>query len=270
VYGDIIEQLIKQGKNPDDVENKLRGNQGSPNGSGMDWHEDPGDGEGMSEAEMEREAHNWQKNLANAATYAKQQGKLPAGMQRLMDELLKPRVSWKSLLMKYLRQHLNPTDWSYHKPGRKSHALDVFLPTVIKEGCSVEVICDTSGSIGNDTLKEFLTEIVAIARAMPDLEMWVTFVDAAVHTRYKIDSGEFAKILAMKAEGGGGTSMEAGLDYVKENNPAVPVTVVLTDGYDSWRRTKTDYPFDVIWCITRDGISDLSVIPYGQKVKMDG
>lgn len=259
IYGDIIDQLLKQGKNPDDVENQM----------GWDNHELMlEDAAGMTAAEEAAEGHRWQQNLVNAATFAKQQGHLPAGIARQVDELLQPKVSWKQLLWKYLRSHLTPTDWSYNKPGRKSYALGVFLPTVVREGCLVEVIVDTSGSIGNEELKEFLTEIVGIAKSMPNIEMWVTFVDAAVHTRYKIENADIPKILAMEAKGGGGTSMEAGLDYVKKHNPTVPVAVVLTDGCDSWKRVRHDYPFDVIWCITQAGIHDMSIIPYGHKVKM--
>ena len=260
IYNEIMQNLKKAGKQPQ--EGKTRTKQ-----MGFDVHFD-GDGETgeeMSPEETEAAERKWQKALVDAATYAKQQGKMPNGLQRIIVELLQPRLPWKSLLLKYLRPHLSPVDWSYHKPHRKSQLLEVFMPVTLKESVEVEVVVDTSGSIGKETLTEFLSEIVGIATAMQHVTMWVTFVDAEVHTRYKVDNGDIPKILAMEAKGGGGTQMEVGLDHIKKNNPQVPVVVVLTDGYDSYNRRRQDYPFEVIWCIQKDG-NDKQ--PYGTIIRM--
>jgi predicted metal-dependent peptidase len=278
-YGDIIEQLIQQHQDPDEQNQKQPG--------GFDSHEwDKGDngqdgsdgdgqsGDGMSQQEIDAQVSKWSQNLANAAQYARSQGNMPAGMERLIGDVLAPKVSWKALLLKYLRAHLTPTDWSYHKPGRKSYALDIYLPTVIREGTQVEVVVDTSGSIDEKQLSEFLAEIVGIAKAFPSVEMWVSFVDTKVYDgkdgtpkgRYKVDNGEIAKILAMTATGGGGTQLEKGLLYIKEHNPNVPVVCVLTDGYDSYTHKGRDFPFEVIWCITDGGQTKQ---PYGKIVRMN-
>ena len=268
IYSEVIEQLKKQGKSPND---KMR-NRGNAFDNHMGDNGKDGDGNPMSAEESRALEQKWQSALAEAAHYAKQQGKLPGGMQRVIDELLKPKVIWKQLLMKYLRPHINPVDWTYQRPHKKSQVLEVFMPRTMRERCEVEVIVDTSGSIGNDELKLFLSEIVAIAQAMSHVKMWVTFVDAKVNTRYEVENGDIPKILSMKASGGGGTDMEAGLDFIKAKNREIPVAIVLTDGYTNFRRKRHDYPFDVIWVITKDGISKehmKTTIPYGQKVKME-
>ena len=226
-------------------------------------------GDGQQDAGQQEK---WEQALVEAYTYAKQQGKEPEGMQRYVDSLLKPKVSWKGVLMKYLKQHTNPVDWSYQRPHRKSKVLETFLPTTIKEACEVEVLVDTSGSIGKAELTEFLTEIVAIAKSMNHVQMWVSSVDAELHTRYEVANGDIPKILAMDLVGGGGTDMEEGLDAVKRLNPNVPVVVVFTDGETSFNKRRKDYPFDVIWVVSKDGISHnaMEKIPYGVKIKMDG
>lgn len=265
VYEELLSQMRGKGMNPSDYEGKTLKVQ-------FDNHMF-GNGEEMSDQQRREMEQKWQGALADAATYAKQQGKLPAGMQRIVDGILKPKVSWKQLLLKYLRPHLSPVDWTYQRPHRKSQALEVFLPNTLKESCMIEVIVDTSGSISQKDLTEFLTEIVAIAQSMNHLKMWVNFVDTEIAdgARYEVENGDIPAILAMKPQGGGGTDMEAGLDYIKEHNQSIPVAIVLTDGYTSFNRKRHDYPFDVIWVITREGISKESMrkIPYGQTVKMD-
>lgn len=260
--------------------------QGKPNGKqqGQGQPKGQGDGHGnqrrkwgfddhirgnVSEKEKRQAENEWKSRICDAANYAKQQGTLPAGMERMLDGILKPKVEWKSLLLRYLKAHFMPVDWSYNRPHKKSHALGVFLPNTLKEAVECEIYVDTSGSVSNKELKEFLTEIVAIAKSMPHITMWVTFLDTQVEesARYKVDNGDIATILNMKAIGGGGTDMEAGLDYCKQHNPTIPVALVFTDGYVPIRRKRSDYPFDVIWVVTPNGRKD--DLTYGQVVQMD-
>lgn len=256
VYAEIIEQMKEQQQNPNQAQR--------PQSSGFDSHLG---GQGMSQKEMAEAANKWQGNICEAAQYAKSQGKLPGGMNRIIDELLKPKVVWKQLLMKFLRPHIQPVDWTYQRPHKKSQVLGVFMPNVIREHCEVEVIVDTSGSVSGKEMSEFVSEIVGISQSMQHVKMGITFVDAEIHDRYEVENGDIPKILAMKPKGGGGTSMETGIKYIKEHNPSIPVVIVLTDGYTSFNCKKKDFPFDVIWVITRNGIS--GKVPYGVTVKMD-
>lgn len=267
VYDELCSKMRKKQMNPESFRGKTLKIE-------FDVHMPGTSGDGDDD-ELRRELETkWQQALADAANYAKQQGKLPSGMDRIIDGILKPKVQWKQLLLKYLRPHLAPVDWTYQRPHKKSQVLEVFLPNTLKESCMVEVIVDTSGSISGGELKEFLSEIVAIAQSMQHLKMWVTFVDARVDesARYEVENGDIPKILSMKPQGGGGTDMEAGLDYIKQNNPTIPVAVVLTDGYTSFNRKRHDYPFEVIWVVTKNGLTNEDMkrqIPYGLTVKMD-
>jgi predicted metal-dependent peptidase len=264
VYAEIIEKLREKDKDPGKY-----GDGGGGHG-GWDHHDTEADGE-LSPEEQEANEQSWRNAINQAAQVAKQQGKLPAGMERYIDDVLKPKVSWRALLLRYMRQYLTPVDWSYSRPHKKSKALGVYLPNVVKESCDIEIICDTSGSIGEGELSRFLGEIVGISKSFQHVKMAVSFVDSAVAARYQIDNATIPQILAMKPAGGGGTSMEAGLDYVNEHNPRVPVVVVFTDGYDSYRKGIRDYPFDVIWCITEGGVSLETArqnIKYGVKLKL--
>jgi len=279
VYDEIHSALKKAGKSPQKQQGGGQGGQGQPqqgqgngqgNSEGFDHHDRSN--KGQSSEKRDANAQKWQTNLAEAATYAKQQGKLPAGMGRIVDKLLKPQVQWKAMLMKYLKPYVIPVDWSYQRPHKKSKVLGVFLPSTLKEHTEVEVLVDTSGSIAKKELTEFISEIVGIAQSMTHIDMTVTFIDSKIHSRYVVQNGDIPKILAMEPKGGGGTDMEEGLDYIKQQNSQVPVTIVLTDGYTSFNKRRNDYPFEVIWVINKHGIGKSEMnnrIPYGVKIKME-
>jgi predicted metal-dependent peptidase len=235
-----------------------------------DWH-DYGSGDELSPAEQKEIQEFWQNRVCEAATIAKQSGKVPVGMDRLVDELMKPKVKWKDLLKQATSKYMVPVELAYHKMHKKSHQLGVYLPGQVKETKEIQVIVDTSGSIGGEELKEFLSEIVGMAKSNNRIKMGITFVDCRVHNHYEISNGSIPKIMAMTPQGGGGTQMEKGIDWVKENYSKIPVVIVLTDGYDSYNRKKRDYPFDVIWCISESGvdINDWSEKPsYGKIIKI--
>jgi predicted metal-dependent peptidase len=100
--------------------------------------------------------------------------------------------------------------------------------------------------------------------------MYVSFCDTQLYNRTRVDD-DIQRIVSLRPKGGGGTSMESGLDELKNQNISSPVVIVLTDGHDGWSRSGGDYPFEVIWCINEGGISTEEAkdrIPYGHKVKM--
>jgi predicted metal-dependent peptidase len=266
VYDEIMQYMKNAGK---DVSKY-----GQMIGRGPFGFDDHMIGGELSEAELQEAAKQWSQNLVDAATYAQQKGNLPRGMNRIIDALLKPRVNWKQYLLKYLRPYLQPVDWSYHKPHRKSQVLGVFLPTVLKEHCDVEVLVDTSGSVSQRTLTEFVTEIVSIARSMSHVKIGISFCDTRIHAHYVVENADIPKILAATPKGGGGTSLESSLDELQIMNREVPIVVALTDGHDTYQKTRRDYPFDVIWCIAPSpngvDIQSWSNGPkYGLRIKME-
>jgi len=268
IYDEILPKMPKDsGKSQQGVGQAI-GNE--PGGEERQWGFDEHIRGDLTEEEQANSENEWKSRLCEAANYAKQMGKLPSGMGRIIDGLLKPKVQWKSLLLRYLKAHFSPVDWSYSRPSKKSHVLGVYLPTTLKEAVECEIYVDTSGSVSQKELSEFLTEIVAIARSMNHIKMYVTFIDAQIteESRYCVENGEIAKILAMKPVGGGGTDMEVGLDYCKKHNPDIPVALVFTDGYVPIRRKASDYPFDVVWVVTPNGTTD-AVSAYGDVIQMD-
>lgn len=208
-------------------------------------------------------SNKWKRILGEAEVYAKKQGKLPKDMQRLTDTILNEKISWKNLLYKYITREL-PYDYTYNYPSKRSITTGIFMPSVLRENINIVVAVDTSGSIEQAELSEFLGEIVNISKSFNNINMKLIVCDCEIKDVYEIKNGTIDTILNLKIKGGGGTSHIPVYEYVKSNLPNTKFIINFTDGY-------TTFPIDesirTIWVLTKNGI-DESNIPFGEVIKL--
>lgn len=149
-------------------------------------------------------------------------------------------------------------------PSKKSIASGFYMPTLKKEEINVTAIIDVSGSIGNQELKEFLTEIVSIGKSFNNVKIRVLSCDTDVNNDYLVENGDIPKIMDLKMVGGGGTDLRKGFNYIEENIPNNKLVVVFTDGY-------TNFPdeqiYNTLWILSSNGVDEKD-IPFGEVVKL--
>lgn len=218
--------------------------------------------------EQERKKHSkeWKKRAIEAATFARMQGQLPAEIERLIGEMVNNKVSWKSLLRRFITNTV-PNDWTYARPNKRSQAVGIYMPRLKKENTKIVVAIDTSGSIGQEELTTFTSEIVSIAKTLPHVELTVLQCDAKVHELMKVENGNIAKIKNMKIKGGGGTSFIPVFDKLKELQEDTKVLVYFTDGYGDFPDNKS-YKWTTIWAVVKNGIQN-DEFPFGKVVRLE-
>ncbi len=221
---------------------------------GFDKHERDDTGKELGEKEKAELIKKWQDKTQEAVVNAKMKGDVPAGVERLIENLHKEKIDWKSVLNQQIINAL-PYNYTYSKPHKKSRSIGTYLPDVEKEKIEVVVGIDTSGSIGEKELTDFLSEIIGIARAFQErLEMRLITHDVEVHNDYLVRNGNIQKIKNLKISGGGGTSHKPLYDYIKENYPASKVCIFLTDGMSDINNiNQNEYAFDKLFIITSQG-----------------
>ncbi len=218
--------------------------------------------DGRSELEKE-----WNKRLIDAQTHAISRGIIPRGIDRLIDSLVNNKVSWKRLLQKYITNEVF-TDWTWSKMSRKSHAIGTYLPSARKENVEIAVAIDTSGSIRQEELTQFLSEIVHIVKSTSNVKCTIMECDCAIHQELEVRNGEIKKILEMKIKGGGGTDHKPVYDRMLQKYKNIKVLVNFTDGYTS-TPIKNNYPFETIWVLTKGGSDEVPKKFGGKIIKMD-
>jgi predicted metal-dependent peptidase len=205
----------------------------------------------------------WKTSATGAALGAKAMGKLPAELERLVDEFVEPKKNWKTILADSITvcSGFDMVNWQRgHK--RKMGSRGVFYPTRHSWHIPcVAIIEDTSGSISPDELSLFRGAMIEILTQCRPKETIIMSVSMDV-TNHKILSS-VEELEDWESKGGGGTDMEAGFRWLLDNDHCPEVCIVLTDGYTSFT-TAPDFP--VTWVSTR---VKPEVFPYGLAIQME-
>lgn len=209
-----------------------------------------------SPTDIAQQEAEWKIAMAQAVQAGKMAGNLPAGLERLVAELLEPKVDWAAQLREYLTDKKRAEDdWS--RPNRRFAHRGLILPSIREEPTGeLVVVVDTSGSITDKVLSAFETEIRTIATEVKPNKITVIYCDAGIN---KVQTFEQDDEVRLKMCGGGGTDFRPPFNYVRNNDITPHAFVYLTDGYGPFPDQKPDYP--VVWCMTTDVVA-----PFGHHV----
>ena len=194
-----------------------------------------GNGKGKSNPQPSTTEKDWARINATAYNYAKQRGKIPAGLGREFEIYNKNYINWYAILSRQIQRSM-PQDFVWSKPNRKYISQKLYLPSVVGEHPVVLIAIDTSGSVDPHTLSIFMTGIISLARSFPGAEIRVITHDAKVHDDYLIKNGNVSKIMNIKIHGLGGTDHNPLFDYIKEKryNKSNNLLFSLTDAMSSY------------------------------------
>jgi predicted metal-dependent peptidase len=202
---------------------------------------------------------DWQIAAVQAAAAAQAAGKLPGSLKRFIDEITTTKADWRAVLWRFVTE-IAREDYSYARVNRKFASLGIFLPGLYSQsmGLFVDAI-DTSGSITNEILKKFGSEISAIKDAVRPERIVNIYCDAAVN---HVDEFEQNDELTFAPHGGGGTDFRPPFAYIEEHALEPKCMVYLTDGYGPFPDAPPRYP--VLWLMTTDVQP-----PWGEVVRIE-
>jgi predicted metal-dependent peptidase len=200
------------------------------------------------------EEHEFKEAVARAAAVAKAMGKLPGNVQRMVDEILAPQVDWREHIRLTMTGKVGARGETWKKLNRRRLVLTptIILPGRNSYGCELVVVgVDTSGSIGDNELNVFLSEVSGILADVKPRRIMVIGCDYVVTQVDEVDSLDAFEVLRAKGiKGGGGTRFEPVMDYVKEHDLRPEMMVYLTDGVGDLTFPAPPYP--VVWAMTTD------------------
>ena len=218
----------------------------------------PGSGSKPDPSQIAAKEAEIRVKVVQARNAAKMQGKLSAGLERLVSELVKTRTDWRTILRRFISERAK-TDYSFARPKRRFLADDVNLPSLSGEKIGlVAVAIDCSGSIRESDLDKFSAELNAIAEDTRLAEMKIIYFDAEV---LKVESvSEFPHKLS--PIGGGGTRFEPIFEEVESWDTLPVCCVVLTDLMGSFGPAPM---FPVLWA----SVNGSDSAPFGEVVEIE-
>ena len=232
-----------------------------PDDEGGNGHGDPlddcNDG-GDTPAEKAQQEAEWKVRVAQAAQAAKMMGKMSAGLERLVNDVLAPKVDWRDVLRKFVEK-CRTDERSWARPNRRFLSQGLYLPSISGESLGeIAIAVDCSGSIDDKVLAQFAGEINAIKEDGNPTKIHVVYFDSEVshYESYGRDD-----TLDIKAHGGGGTAFSPVFQYFTEHDIEPVACVFLTDLCCDDFGDVPSYP--VLWVSTDEGEA-----PFGEVVVM--
>ena len=234
---------------------------------------DPEDGDGtpqngsgsLPDGQEPFDAHDWegaqemtadeQRDLAREIDEAVRQGALVAGKMgsggdRDLEALLEPQVDWREVLREFVQTTCTGSDYStYRRPNRRYLSSGIYMPSGVSEQVGELVVAiDTSGSIGQEEITAFLSEVKAICDTVHPDKVRLLYWDTQICCDETYETHELDTLVqSTKPKGGGGTDVECVTEYIREENINAQACIVITDGdlYSGWGQ----WTMPVLWCV---------------------
>lgn len=190
-----------------------------------------GPGEADQSDDSPRSEMDWQIDVEQVTVATKKQGKVPAGIARLVEKARASRTDWRTILHRFIEQVV-PQDYSWARPNRRHIAAGQYLPGQVKENFpKIGVGVDTSGSIGNRELAVVSAELDAIMRELRPACLEVVYCDSAIPKGGVETFDPDGPRVELHPKGGGGTAFQPVFDYFSKQSEPPAAVVYFTDLY---------------------------------------
>lgn len=213
----------------------------------------------LSQAEREALAIQWQQRLAGAAQQALQAGKLKGSMARLVDHLLQPQLPWRMLLARYMTA-ISRDDYSYMRPSRREGT--AILPSLRSQHVDIAIVLDTSGSISDDEMAEFASEVNAIKGQIgARITLHACDEELAEDGPWVFEPWEELRI-PDRLTGGGGTRFTPAIEWAARADRAPDLLLYFTDADGEFPQREPSFP--VLWLV-----KGKHTVPWGQRIQLN-
>lgn len=231
--------------------------------TGHDTHDWEG-AEALSDDEVKETAKQIDQALRQGEII---RGKMQGNKNRAVNEILEPKVNWREQLREFVNSTCKNKDrTSWRRPHKRFIGQDIYMPSMIGESIGQVVVgIDTSGSIGQKELNEFLSEVVAICDDVAPSSIELLYWDTAVAGHETYNQGDYkALVQSTKPAGGGGTHVGCVNQYVKDKRIQPEAIIILTDGYveDDWGG---NWEYPTLWAVT----TRHNTSPHGKTIHID-
>lgn len=212
-----------------------------------------------SPAEQEQAMAETKVLVAQAAQAAKMAGKMTATLQRLIGDILQPKVDWRDVLRRFVTK-AKTDERNFARPNRRFYTQGLYLPSRSGERLGeMAVAIDCSGSIGDRELAEFAAELRAIHGDGAPEKLHVIYFHSDV-CKYEVFMPD-DQIGKLESPETGGTAFSPIFEFMNDKDINPVATVVLTDLCCSDFGPAPGYP--VLWVT-----NDQTDAPWGEVVKM--
>ena len=216
--------------------------------------------EHLSESEAKEIEGQAKVELLQSSKAAKAMGKLPANLERMIDEIVHVKTPWYDILERYMTNKIR-SGKSWKRQNRKFISKNIYLKgkNDLPRMGPVVIAADTSGSCW-EAFPVFNAHIARIMETCKPESVTVIYCDATVNHVDVFTPEDFPVQLTQR--GGGGTLFDPVFDYIDGHGLDPEIVVYLTDGYGNQHDFTSKH--ETVWLTT--GTTNF---PWGTVIEFD-
>lgn len=163
--------------------------------------------------------------------------KTPNSIRGMINDFVEPKMDWRTLITQEILA-TTKSDYSFMKPSKKSWSTGgIMIPGMPNDfKAEIAVAIDTSGSISESMVRDFMSEVKGIMEQFRDYDLHLWTFDTSVHNAVLFTPENMDELDDYDVRGGGGTEFMVNWDKMKEEELVPNKLIVFTDGYPcgSW------------------------------------
>jgi len=187
-----------------------------------------------------------------------QNGEAPASIERFFDLNFSSKMNWRELLREAIDRYFRD-DYTMMPPSKKLLYEGIYLPSNTSETFRLVIAVDTSGSIDEELLSLFLSEVNFIMEAAQNYVIDLLVCDDKIHSHSTFYSGD---ILTCDLKGGGGTDFRPVFDFVAKEFDDIKLLLYFTDLEGMFPKEEPIYA--VKWITPKE-----REIPFGELIVLE-
>ncbi|MBD3798001.1 MAG: hypothetical protein IE887_09765, partial [Campylobacterales bacterium] len=182
-------------------------------------------------------------------------GELPESIERFFEIKNFGKVDWRSKLRDAIEKYYRD-DYTLIPPSKKLLYEGIYLPSNTSNTFKLVIAIDSSGSIDEVLLNEFLSEVNFLMEHIQNYEIDILVCDDKVHTHKKFYSGE---PLEIEVIGNGGTDFRPVFEFVEKEFDEVKLVLYFSDLDGFFPKEPPNY--EVKWIASQE-----KEIPFGSLI----
>jgi len=193
----------------------------------------------------------------NALQKAQEMGSLPQGLEKIIPLKLSSRVDWRSVLRDTIGGYYI-SDYTMMPPSKKLLYAGIYLPSATSRHLELAIAIDSSGSVDEILLGQFMAEIESITELFGSYTIELLVCDDRIRSHHTFTNGES---MQYSLQGGGGTDFRPVFDTLDTQISPTKMLLYFTD-LDGIFPDSQPY-YDVIWVTPKQ-----CDVPFGRVVEI--
>ena len=187
-----------------------------------------------------------------------QTGEAPVTIERFFEIADFGKIDWRNELRNALDKYFRD-DYVMMPPSKKLLYNGIYLPSNVSQTFRLVIAIDSSGSIDEKLLNEFLSEVNFLMTLVQYYEIELLVCDEKIQAHKTFYNGD---VLEVDVKGGGATDFRPVFDFIEENFDEVKLLLYFTDLDGVFPKNIPDY--EVKWVSSKE-----KEFAFGTLIKLD-